>query len=129
MQNSQRKAIIVHPLFRNCLPKAVKQGEPARWSHLPLDLMHRIAGSLDTAKDLCNFERVSRACWVVASDEQLWRRLCWRDFSVPRSIPCHSWRDLYRFNHSVLYDLLMCRKPGKVPNLTPGGFIGIPVLA
>ena len=35
------------------------------WSHLPLDLMHRIAGSLDTAKDLCNFERVSRACWWV----------------------------------------------------------------
>ena len=34
-----------------------------RWSHLPLDLMHRIAGGLDTAKDLCNFERVSRACW------------------------------------------------------------------
>ena len=34
-----------------------------RWSHLPLDLMHRIAGSLDTARDLCNFERVSRACW------------------------------------------------------------------
>ena len=36
------------------------------------------------------------ACRVVASDEQLWRRLCWKDFSVPRSISCQSWRDLYR---------------------------------
>lgn len=55
------RAIIVHPNFQHTLPARRVSPLPARWQNLPLDVLHRVAARLASARDLCSFERICRS--------------------------------------------------------------------
>ena len=61
-------AIVVHSLCKHTLPRPpVALAAPQRMvlDKLPENALHRVASKLDTARDLCGFEILSRGCrWV-----------------------------------------------------------------
>jgi hypothetical protein len=123
------RAVIVHPLFKHTLPKLVVARDTCTFQSLPLQVLHCIAAKIQTAKDLINYERVSRATWLAAADDMHWKRLCYQRFSVPRMTKCLSWRELYKFNHEILYNLLLWRRQASGPDFRAGVYIHIPVVA
>ncbi|KAK9814596.1 hypothetical protein WJX72_008413 [[Myrmecia] bisecta] len=138
-------AIIVHPQHLQtylqymqslaAAPKPVARA-PAHWEHLPLDILHNIATHLHTAKELVRFEQICKSSRAAAQDDNLWRKLCCTKFNTPPhstekngSMP---WKELYRYNHRVLYDVLMFRRPEKLVHLGNGVILinmGVPVVA
>ncbi|KAK9826098.1 hypothetical protein WJX81_002628 [Elliptochloris bilobata] len=65
----------------------------------------------------------------AANDDQLWRELCLLDFNSPRHGRMGvTWRALYKYNHQVLYDVLLVRRPGKVLDLGNGFILLHPVV-
>ncbi|DBA97148.1 hypothetical protein WJX77_010437 [Trebouxia sp. C0004] len=110
----QERALVVHPLFVHTLPKHAPR-PPQRWGSLPSAILHKLASALTTAQDLTTFEVLSRSCWVAAQDDELWKRLCYQKFSPPRSAPCKNWKALYRFNHSLLHQVISQTKHTRRP--------------
>ncbi|KAI8467924.1 MAG: hypothetical protein J3K34DRAFT_460113 [Monoraphidium minutum] len=100
-----RGALIVHPLFQHTVGAVP---EPRSfWEAAPDELLHHIAGRLGDGAALARLRRVSKRCRrVVDAGEDLWRDLCVARFNAsPHTAPPSSWRELYSFNHTLLYEL------------------------
>ncbi|GMH43497.1 hypothetical protein BSKO_11419 [Bryopsis sp. KO-2023] len=129
-QQKDGRAIIVHWAFRHRKPRTLpRPAEPRGLEALPDALIREVAQSLKDARDLVNFQMASQCCRQVASDDILWKRLCRDKFGVPSTAKCPSWRDLYKFNHRLLHDIVMSKNLGKPLSLGNGNdflFIQIP---
>jgi hypothetical protein len=70
------RAIIVHPNSQHTLPARRACPLPARWQNLPVDVLHRVAARLASARDLCSFERICRSsrCGADGAPLPLWGR-------------------------------------------------------
>ena len=64
--NGANRAVIVHPLYKHTLPKSAVARDTCTFQSLPLQVLHCVAANIQTAKDLVNYERVSRATWYVS---------------------------------------------------------------
>eukprot|EP00803_Ostreobium_quekettii_P008391 evm.model.scf_2260.1 EVM.evm.TU.scf_2260.1 scf_2260:4019-6391(+) len=128
-EGPRSKALVVHRDFRHALPRTAPSPRRARPSvaldGLPDDALHTVASKLCSARDLCTFEIVSKKCRRAGYDDGLWKGLCRSKFFVPEASRPPSWRELYKFNHKVLYDaicgdILLPKRPGKRLNLGGG---------
>lgn len=126
LQTNLCRQIIVHPRFPLSRPRPAHRVD---WNQLPLDLLLHAAQSLG-AQDLCCLASVNRACRDVAGAQHLWKRCFCEKFGAPgHNDPEPScWKELYRYNHEILYHVLMYRRPEKLLNLGGGViFINLPV--
>ncbi|PNH03122.1 hypothetical protein TSOC_010829 [Tetrabaena socialis] len=96
--------IIVHPLYRHTL---VHAPEVRTLEEVPQDVLLLIAARVVTAQELCVLQRVSKRCRQAACSDALWKRLCMSRFAVPGSCSPPSWQQLYKFNHTFLYQVLL----------------------
>ncbi|KAK9832306.1 hypothetical protein WJX74_005842 [Apatococcus lobatus] len=123
-----KRDIIVHPRFWHTvltLPVTQAPKPPTRWDELPLAALYNIASHCQTAQELCIFGRICKTARTAADDDLLWRKLCCAKFnsSPSQKTDKASWQALYRFNHRVLYDVLMCRRPDKILDLGQGAIV------
>lgn len=49
---------------------------------LPYELLFSIAIHLDSPKDLCSFSETSSAHLLVARDDRIWKRLCYKLYNI-----------------------------------------------
>lgn len=75
------------------------------WSSLPRELQLCVARSLDSPRDVLAFATSAKSFRSLADCDEVWKRLCTAKFGVaPDADPePPSWRELYIFNHEVLY--------------------------
>eukprot|EP00884_Botryococcus_braunii_P015790 jgi/Botrbrau1/2895/Bobra.0036s0037.1 len=137
VENHQRDTrvldIIVHPSFKHTLP--TRSSPPAarvRLQDLPIDTLYEVCRAMSSARDLCLFEMLCRDCRSAASNDDLWKRSCLSTFPVIGNVHIVApltWREVYRFNHKLFYDVLVYRRPDKLLDLGHGMiFLNIPQL-
>lgn len=129
-QNRQSRAIIVHPRF-------AKLEKHVTWSELPQDALVLVAEALSSegVRSLARFSLVNKSCKAAADTDMLWRQLCMDTFCIPQdhAPPC-GWKELYKFHHDVLYNVLLCQATDhmmqqRLAGLGNGQAFHIPLLA
>eukprot|EP01025_Chloroclados_australasicus_P020351 TRINITY_DN21462_c1_g1_i1.p4 TRINITY_DN21462_c1_g1~~TRINITY_DN21462_c1_g1_i1.p4 ORF type:complete len:110 (+),score=7.93 TRINITY_DN21462_c1_g1_i1:141-470(+) len=75
---------------------------------LPFEVLINIAKFFDNAKDLASFGSLNQKCRQACEDHTVWRQLTMDKFHGIISFAGENcdWKELYRFNHYVLYDVL-----------------------
>lgn len=121
-------ALIVHPRFAHTLGDQPVACDPPRrreWHDLPPEVLELIGAQLECARDLLSLSSVCRDARLLAGSDTLWRQLCRRRFGVPDHppsagpLPKGFWRDLFRFNHQLLMDMVRCSSGSGGPSNAP----------
>ena len=127
--STSSSALIVHPNYRHTLPrKGVDDarralqtegtGSENRTDFLSLIPQEIIVKIFSTAilshTDMCALAMTSPYISSIAESDEIqrlfWARECTRQFSVDTSSPPppnSTWKDVFRFNHSILHDILL----------------------
>lgn len=107
MERGRELRLVLHPTANGPPRRGARPAGAAGLGDLPAPLLEGVVGRLRCARAVLSLEAAAPAFGRFTRDEALWRDLTLREFPVPRVASPSSWRDLYRFNHKWLREVLL----------------------
>lgn len=98
--------LVVHATA-NGAPRRARAGTARGLGDLPAPLLEGIVGRVGCARAVLRLEETASAFGPFTRADRVWRDLTLRDFPVPPGAAPASWRELYRFNHKWLREVLL----------------------
>ena len=127
-----RGFVILHPTHARAVNEAherYKREHP----RVPLDVLQVVATWLPCARTAASFAQCSTFCRDLSRCDTLWRRLYLGRFQRPsEDPPPGKWRELYRFQHTFLKDVVLNKNLDEIlqrayPRWESVGSISLPV--
>ena len=107
MGRGRELRLVLHPTANGPPRRGARPAGATGLGDLPAPLLEGIVGRLRSARAVLSLEAAAPAFGRFTRDDALWRDLTLREFPVPRVAAPSSWRELYRFNHKWLREVLL----------------------
>lgn len=101
--------MVLHPRYMERIGiRGRQRSTKSDWlSFLPEPILEQIFSHVLTARDLCCLALVSKTARVWADNPKFWRQACLMTFKVDPKAQPTSWKELYKFNHEIVREVLL----------------------